>query len=270
MGRMLEVFKQDGHPDESVEDALAKDAHAEQGVETEPADQEMPFIEVGSGAAGVDASADVRALMKEMPQSVRLAPILTLHQPHEPLAPKNKPILRPRHVTYRPLPLGADNRGAARKNWWTKLHSPGSPEAIEFQALLQELTSTSARADSQSWLFTSVDHDLATALTLKLALATVDLGNKEVVVIDAKGRRANLGEMLGLPEAPGLKELLRGEASLDQGTRDTGYSRLAIITAGHSGAGSPGRPLGLAYHQLIDQLHQLFSWIFLDAGPWRN
>jgi Mrp family chromosome partitioning ATPase len=270
MGRMLEVFKQDSHADDNAEETLAQDSHAEQDVELETANQEMPFIEVGSGAAGVDASPDVRALMKEMPQSVRLAPILTLHQPHEPIAPKSKPILRPRLVTYRPFSAEAEGRSAARKHWWHKLHSPKSPQALEFQALLQELTTSTSQATSQSWLFTSQDDDLATALTLRLALVAADLGGKQAVIIDAKGRQANLGEMIGLPEAPGLKEFLRGETSLDQIMRESGYGKLMVITAGLSSGGWLDRPVGLACHQLLDQLHDRFSWIFIDAGRWRN
>src|SRR5258708_39900311 len=117
MGRMLEVFKQDHLREESAEEIFAEELTTDAvppDVEMD-IDQEMPFIEVGSGAAGVDASADVQALMKLAPPSVRLAPILTLHQPHEPVAPKSKPLMRPRQVTYRPLPLDGGNRGAARK-----------------------------------------------------------------------------------------------------------------------------------------------------------
>jgi Mrp family chromosome partitioning ATPase len=267
---MLEVFKQDGHTDENAEETLALDSLSELEVEVETANQEMPFIEVGSGAAGVDASADVRALMKEMPQSVRLAPILTLHQPHEPVAPKSKTNLRPRLVTYRPFSADAEGRGAARKHWWHKLHSPKTSQALEFQALLEELTASTPQATSQSWLFTSQDDELATALTLRLALVAADLGKKQAVIIDAKGRQANLGEMIGLPEAPGLKEFLRGDASVDQITRESGYGKLTVITAGLSSGGWLDRPVGLACHQLLDQLHDRFSWIFIDAGRWRD
>jgi hypothetical protein len=43
-----------------------------------------------------------------------------------------------------------------------------------------------------------------------------------------------------------------------------------VITAGLSSGEWLDRPVGLACHQLLDQLHKRFSWIFVDAGRWRN
>jgi Mrp family chromosome partitioning ATPase len=271
MGRMLDVFKQERSGDGHQKEAVAEEASGVSGLvpQDESAQQAIPFIEVGTGAAGVDASADVRALMDQAVYPIRLAPILSLHRPHDPAIPKAKPFSRTQSVTFRPLPSALESKRAARKRWWVNLHQPESHQAGELRALLDDLGSSKSTTSSQAWLFTSLDRERSTSLLLKLALTAADKAQSEVVVIDAKGRKANLGETLGLPEAPGLFEFLRDESSLEEVTRDTGYAKLAVITAGLSGKGLPVGPLGLTFHHFLGQVRQRFGWVFLDAGNWR-
>jgi len=54
-----------------------------------------------------------------------------------------------------------------------------------------------------------------TSTTVNLAISLTSLGNK-VVVVDADMRQARCHESLGIPAGPGLANVLRGEADLDQ------------------------------------------------------
>ncbi|MFL5245423.1 MAG: hypothetical protein ACJ8FY_25280 [Gemmataceae bacterium] len=272
MGRMLEVFNRDRSSDGRQQDAAAKEPCAipENPPHDVPAQQAIPFIEVGSGAAEIDASADIKALMDQAVYPIRLAPILSLHRPHEPPVPKGNPFSRTRSVIFRPLPSGLQTKRSAKQRWWINLHEPDSHQAGEVQALLDEMGSSKSTSSSQAWLFTSLEGERSTSLVLKLALTAADKAQSDVVVIDAKGRRANIGDTLGLPEAPGLYEFLRGESTLEEVTRETGYAKLAVITAGLSGKGLPVGPLGLTFHHFLSQVRQRFGRVFLDAGNWRN
>ncbi|MBP1689978.1 MAG: putative Protein-tyrosine kinase, partial [Deltaproteobacteria bacterium] len=54
-----------------------------------------------------------------------------------------------------------------------------------------------------------------TSTTVNLAISLTSLGNK-VIVVDADMRQARCHESLGIPAGPGLANVLRGEADLDQ------------------------------------------------------
>src|SRR5258708_447342 len=117
MGRMLEGLKQERSSEGHQKEAVAEEASSvpEIAPQDESAQQAIPFIEVGTGAAGVDASADVRALMDQAVYPIRLAPILSLHRPHDPAIPKAKPFSRPQSVTFRPFPNALESKRAARQ-----------------------------------------------------------------------------------------------------------------------------------------------------------
>lgn len=68
-----------------------------------------------------------------------------------------------------------------------------------------------------------------TICNLALAFAAAD---RRVLVIDANFRRPGVNRVFGLPEAPGLADVLSRQSTLDQAVQATGVENLSILSAG--------------------------------------
>ena len=88
-----------------------------------------------------------------------------------------------------------------------------------------------------------------------------------ILLIDAQMRHPSLHEILGVPLAPGLRELLADEVSLADSLKLISTAGLQLITAGQ-GWLAPFTPINsenLKSH--LDQLKPEFEFVFLDLPP---
>jgi polysaccharide biosynthesis transport protein len=90
-----------------------------------------------------------------------------------------------------------------------------------------------------------------TCVNLATAMA---LDGKRVILVDCDLRRPNLHRVLGLPNTPGLTEVLAGVRTVDEVLQETGVENLKVICSGpmivlHTGATRKG-----ALRHMIDRL----------------
>ena len=100
----------------------------------------------------------------------------------------------------------------------------------------------------------------AAALSLKV--------EAQVLLMDADFRKSSVHALLGLPESPGLAEVLRGACSLDEAlVRTREFPNLFVISAGKP----PENPAELldspAWQALSGRLRELFRYVILDSPP---
>src|SRR5262249_26850295 len=87
-----------------------------------------------------------------------------------------------------------------------------------------------------------------------------------VGVVDANRHQPAVAERLGLPEVPGLAEVLTGRVALGQVLQETGQANLVALSAG--AAGLAVRLAGESTRALLRQLRERFDLVLIDTPCW--
>jgi capsular exopolysaccharide synthesis family protein len=105
-----------------------------------------------------------------------------------------------------------------------------------------------------------------TVISSSLAITLAQAGQRTLVV-DADMRRPRMHEALGRPQAPGLSNVLVGDATLEQAARPTSVPNLSVLAAGQIPP-NPAELLGSKkYAELLGELKKRYDWIVIDAPP---
>jgi Mrp family chromosome partitioning ATPase len=244
MGRLFEALRQAAGPRVRQEETMSEPVPA---VVAEP---EVPYIEVGPRHS-IDASPEVLA-----GGPARRSPAA---RPAEPVAGTQ--------VSFRPLPAGP--RFAPEL---VAYHSPDGAAAEQYREVLAALLpAAGARAGEGCpvLLFAGSQPEVgATTVLLNVAITAARQGRRRVVVVDAHLRRPAVASRLSLAPAPGLREVLRGTAGLDQALRQTGQANLLALTAGLAESGSGTRFVAETLRSLLRQLRQRADLALIDGPPW--
>src|SRR5262245_13060936 len=71
-----------------------------------------------------------------------------------------------------------------------------------------------------------------TVTATNLAMALAEIGGNRVLLVDANLREPGIESLLGLPQGPGLSELLADRISLERALRKTILKNVDVLTAG--------------------------------------
>ncbi|TVQ75319.1 MAG: polysaccharide biosynthesis tyrosine autokinase [Phycisphaeraceae bacterium] len=99
---------------------------------------------------------------------------------------------------------------------------------------------------------------------LGINIANIDL---KVLLIDANLRRPSLHKVFGTGDKPGLAEILRETATLDESIIQTRIPNLSVLPAGSDGEGTYERFNTPAMSELISQAREKYDFIFIDVAP---
>jgi capsular exopolysaccharide synthesis family protein len=102
------------------------------------------------------------------------------------------------------------------------------------------------------------------AANLAQALA---LSGSRVMLVDCDLRKGVVHERMGLQRDPGLTEVLRGKATLEQVIQTGSAANLSFITRGKSANDSADLFLTSAFSQVIAQLRERFDYVLIDSSP---
>ncbi|MBZ5595227.1 MAG: CpsD/CapB family tyrosine-protein kinase [Acidobacteriia bacterium] len=110
------------------------------------------------------------------------------------------------------------------------------------------------------------DGKTITAVNLGGALALK--GSADVLVIDADFFRGTLTAITGIPDSPGLGEVLTGKAQLDDAiVRGTQFPRLHFLVAGRSAANPAELLDSEVWLRLMENLRKRFGYVVFDSPP---
>jgi Mrp family chromosome partitioning ATPase len=258
MGRVLDTLKQNTPRRNAVATTVAKPITLEE-------EESAPFIEVGGKQQPIEGSPDVMAVCApSRPIVAEVAPRLTPVPADEPESAGLTVFFRP--ITAEP--------GPARSRFAPELVSFHKPEHVlakQYQALAGNLTQQLPATRSRVLLFTAV-HPASgtTTVLLNLAIAVARQGKQRVVAVDANLHQPAIAERLGLPEAPGLAEVLSGAAPLQEVLRESGQPNLLALTAGQTDCVGSGRLSSEAMRAVLRQLRARFDLVVVDAPCWSS
>ena len=100
-----------------------------------------------------------------------------------------------------------------------------------------------------------------------LALTMAQELHQRVLLLDADLRRPSIATLFGLPESPGLSDLLLGAADLDSAMVRLPDQHLTVLPAG-TPAAQPAELLGsTAMRRVLDTLRGRFDRVIIDMPP---
>jgi Mrp family chromosome partitioning ATPase len=171
-----------------------------------------------------------------------------------------------RMTTPRATAAFASSPATARAPLVTAGYSTTRPEVVagltEIERLADGLRSAGAAARKVTILGTASSESMTlTALTIARLIAR----SAKVVVVDLAAASPTISAISADPNAPGLAELMLGEASFSQIITKDRLSRVHLVSAGRSGSDrallqSPRLTLA------IDALLRVYDHVLLDAG----
>ncbi len=105
-----------------------------------------------------------------------------------------------------------------------------------------------------------------TAVVANIAMNLANIGQR-VLVIDANLRRPRMHEVLGVPQAPGLGEVLNGLTPLADAIRPTAHENLSILPAGERRTGAFERFGSARMDTLLKETKGNFDIVLVDSAP---
>lgn len=110
------------------------------------------------------------------------------------------------------------------------------------------------------------DGKTITAMNLGGALAIKE--SADVLVIDADFARGTLPAITGIPDSPGLGELLEGKATLEDAiVRASQFRRLYLLSAGRSSANPAELLDSEVWPRFMEKVRDCFGFVVFDSPP---
>jgi capsular exopolysaccharide synthesis family protein len=146
--------------------------------------------------------------------------------------------------------------------------STATAAAEQYRALRTRLVHADPASPTSVVLITSSSRGEGKTLTAgNLALAMAQEWQRRVCVIDADLRHPQMHRIFGLPDGPGLCDVLAGEATLAEALVTLEEHQVTILPAGHV----PDRPAELlgttAMRRTLEALRGQFDRVVIDAPP---
>jgi tyrosine-protein kinase Etk/Wzc len=88
-----------------------------------------------------------------------------------------------------------------------------------------------------------------------------------VLIVDADLRRPRLHELLGVPQGPGLAELIDGRVQLVEAVRPSKVPGLCVLPAGVAQANAADALGSPAFKRVLRSLNELFDLVVIDSPP---
>ena len=145
-------------------------------------------------------------------------------------------------------------------------HDRGGAIAEEYRALRTSVLAN-CHGEKFCYLVTSPEVGEGKTLTcLNLAMVMAERVNQRTIVIDCNFRSPAVAGLLGESNTPGLAELIRGEATLDEVVKPTAYPNLLFIAAGRARQDQVGELLGRPeLRDLSDTLRREYDYVLFDT-----
>jgi Mrp family chromosome partitioning ATPase len=260
MGRVLDALRQAEAPHDEPGPPQPAEAPAPALVVIEGAEgeAEIPFIEVGPHKS-LEASPSVLACTP--------AALLTAGRGAAPPARPAPPT--PGTVVFRALGRPAAPCRSRIAPEVVAFHAPEQAAGGQYRDLLAALAAAGPGVRQAALLFTPALAEAgATAVVLNLAVTAARQGRRHVLAVDGNLRRPGVAWRLGLPEAPGLREVLGGAVTLDEAVQETEQPNLLALTAGAPAGGVGPRFVAETMRSLLRQLRQRFDLVLVDGPRW--
>lgn len=152
---------------------------------------------------------------------------------------------------------------AAGRSETPALAGGGAVEPV--RRLRENVLTVLARSGARSVVVTSPSpHDGRTTMVVSLAEALAESG-VQVLLVEADLRHPSVAARLGLPDGPGLVDVLQGDAPLDAAVRTWGGHALRVLPAGSACTDPGGLLASGALGGLLAHVAPTYDVVLLDS-----
>ena len=106
-----------------------------------------------------------------------------------------------------------------------------------------------------------------TSVATSLAMSIAEATNQPTLVLDADLRAPDVGEFFGVPNHPGVAEVLCGNATIAQAIHRVGQTHAYVLPAGKQRVNPHHVLQGSKINELLEELREQFSTIVIDTPP---
>jgi capsular exopolysaccharide synthesis family protein len=147
-------------------------------------------------------------------------------------------------------------------------HSTGSVLAEAFRGVRTSVVYATPDHPPKTFLVTSLQQqDGKTSVSTNCAISLAQLGEGDVLLIDADMRHPNLHEILGVPQVPGLSDVLAGGVRVEEVVRPTKIPGLYVVPAGPVPINPTELLASRRLGQALASLESRFAHIVFDTPP---
>ena len=144
-------------------------------------------------------------------------------------------------------------------------HRPEHPAARQFRRLTDGIAAQFPSGSAAVLLFTAASSPIAGNAAANIAVTRANDGVGRVLVVEAERYNGSSARQFGVPEVPGLRELLARTVPLGLAIYRTGVDCVYCLPAGLARIGIDEAS---RLPSILDQLRSRFDWILVDAPPW--
>ena len=260
MGKMLDFFQQArlrrGTPASSgpTLSTVWPDEEVNAGP-VEEEEEEIPFIEVGGP--------------REPGEGILLPPLPPLEMPRPKI--EASPVHNSNFMTVRfqPLAAAAPEVVSQLAVELVAFHQPDHAISAQYRDLTTSLLVQTPMEQPRVLLFTGASAGVGTTtVVLNTAITLARHNLRRVVIVDVHYKRPAAAVRLGLPESPGLRNVLAGRVALDAAVRPTAVPGLMVLPAGSADLSSSARLAGERMREILWELREHYDLVVLDAPHW--
>jgi len=146
-------------------------------------------------------------------------------------------------------------------------HQPDHPVSSEYRTVRDEIRKQFEEPTPRVLLFAAATPVAGTTTVLLNTAASLTQDGARVLIVDANFDRPAVARRLGIPETPGLAEVLGQTVPLAWALQPTAVENLHALAAGLPADETP-RVMAADLPRLLSQLRQWFDWVLVDGGVW--
>ncbi|HET6575742.1 MAG TPA: hypothetical protein VFG68_19230 [Fimbriiglobus sp.] len=146
-------------------------------------------------------------------------------------------------------------------------HQPDHPVSGEYRTVRDEVRKQFEEPRPRVLLFAAAAPVAGTTTVMLNTAVSLTRDGAKVLVADANYDRPAVARRLGVPETPGLAEVLGQTVPLAWALQPTAVEDLHVLAAGVPSDGTP-RGMTQDFPRLLAQLRQWFDWVLVDGGVW--
>ena len=144
------------------------------------------------------------------------------------------------------------------------------PTGLIAEAFRQTRTEILARMDRRGYktlMLVGAQAGCGTSVVTSNLATSITFNSQRVLIIDANFRRPNQCKLLGAATTPGLVEVLKGEASIDEALVHNDDPRLDLLPAGDGMTTPPEILDSEDFRNLLTQFENDYDVVLIDAPP---
>jgi len=147
-------------------------------------------------------------------------------------------------------------------------HDRGGAITEQYRALRNHLLAHYADRRFATLIASAEPGEGKTVTCLNLGIALAERIERTTIVVDCDLRKGEMAKYLNIDKSPGVADLLRSAAALDDVVRPTVYRNLFVIPAGEAKRQEVGELLGRPeLHEIASELRRKYDYVLFDTPP---